>query len=194
LTAHRQPTRATAMHEVIHDLKTERQNVSAGLPSGYKFIPVAFYVATTASIFLSLYFYLSKKAYESAESDLRLRAGNAKSEETQLLSNQQAIVDEAKRAEVFAKWLEGSRPLQPVTVVIGRSMGKDSTVAGLSLNRNPEIPAHTFLQLKIDGGGSEQIETTLDSIYALDYQTYSAQQVKGRNSTDFQATLIHKEN
>jgi hypothetical protein len=70
-------------------------------------------------------------------------------------------------------------------------MGKDSTVAELSLDRNPEIPAHTFLQLKIDGGGSEQIEHTLDSIYALSYQTYSAQQVKGRNSTDFQATLIH---
>jgi len=182
------------MHDLIHDLKTERQNVSAGLPSGYKFIPIAFYIAATASVFLSLYFYLSKKAYEASESDLRVRVSNAKSEEMQLISNQQSIVDEAKRAEVFAKWLEGSRPLQPVTVVIGRSMGKDSTIAGLSLNRNPEIPAHTFLQLKIDGGGSEQIETTLDSIYALNYQTYSAQQVKGRNSTDFQATLIHKDN
>jgi len=182
------------MSEVIHDLKTERQNVSAGLPAGYKFVPIAFYIVSAASLLLSLYFSLSKKAYEASEADLRFRASNAKTEEMKLLTNQQSLVDEAKRAEVFAKWLEGSRPLQPVTVVIARSMGKDSTIAGLSLNRNPEIPAHTFMQLKIDGGGSEQIETTLDSIYALDYQTYSAQQVKGRNSTDFQATLIHKEN
>ncbi|MCB1203170.1 MAG: hypothetical protein KDN18_02840 [Verrucomicrobiae bacterium] len=182
------------MHDLIHDLKTERQNVSAGLPSGYKLIPAAFYLATVASILLSLYFFLSKKAYESAEAEMQMRISTAKSEETTLVSNQQKIVDESKRAEAFAKWLDGARPLQPVTVVVARSMGKDSTIAGLSLNRNPEIPAHTFLQLKIDGGGSEQIETTLDSIYALEYQTYSAQQVKGRNSTDFQATLIHKDN
>ena len=182
------------MHDLIHDLKTERQNVSAGLPSGYKLIPAAFYLATVASILLSLYFFLSKKAYESAEAEMQMRISTAKSEETTLVSNQQKIVDESKRAEAFAKWLDGARPLQPVTVVVARSMGKDSTIAGLSLNRNPEIPAHTFLHLKIDGGGSEQIETTLDSIYALEYQTYSAQQVKGRNSTDFQATLIHKDN
>ena len=182
------------MHDLIHDLKKERQNVSAGLPAGYKLIPVAFYIVSTASIFLSLYFYLSKKAYESTESEMRIRISDAKTEEVGIISSQQSIVDESKRAEVFAKWLEGSRPLQPVTVAVGRSMGKDSTVAELSLNRNPEIPAHTFMQLKIDGGGTEQIETTLDAIYGLSYQTYSAQQVKGKNSTDFQATLIHNDN
>jgi len=182
------------MQDLIHDLKTERQNVSAGLPSGYRLVPIAFYLVATASIFLSLYFYLSKKAYGGTEAEMRVRITTAKTEEMTLISNQQTIVDEAKRAEVFAKWLEGSRPLQPVTVAVGRSMGKDSTVAELSLTRNPEIPAHTFLQLKIDGGGSGQIETTLDAIYALNFQTYSAQQVKGQNSTDFQATLIHNEN
>ncbi len=182
------------MHDIIHDLKTERQNVSAGLPSGYKLVPVSFYLVSTASIFLSLYFYLSKKAYEATEAEMRIRISDAKTNEATILANQQSIVDEAKKAETFAKWLDGARPLQPVTVAVGRSMGKDSTVAELSLTRNPEIPAHTFLQLKIDGGGTTQIETTLDSIYALNYQTYSAQQVKGDNSTDFQAILIHKEN
>lgn len=182
------------MHDIIHDLKTERQNVSAGLPSGYKLVPVAFYLVAVASVFLSLYFYLSKKAYEATESEMRDRISAAKTDEATTLSKQQTIVDEAKRAESFAKWLEGARPLQPVTVAVGRSMGKDSTVAELSLTRNPEIPAHTFMQLKIDGGGTTQIESTLDSIYALNYQTYSAQQVKGENSTDFQAILIHKDN
>lgn len=179
------------MQDVIHDLKTERQNVSAGLPAAYKLIPAAFYVVATASVFLSLYFYLSKKAYEATEAEMQIRLATAQSDAATLTAKQQAIVNEAKRAEAFAKWLEGSRPLQPVTVAIGRSMGKDSTVAELSLSRNPEIPAHTFMQLKVDGGGSSQIETTLDAIYALHYQTYSAQQVKGENTTDFQATLIH---
>lgn len=179
------------MSEIIHDLKTERQSVSSGLPSGYKLIPVAFYLVAVASVLLSLYFFLSKKAYEATEAQMQTRLADAQAQSATLSSEQQAIVDEARKAEIYAKWLEGSRPLQPVTVAVGRSMGKDSTVAELSLNRNPEIPAHTFIQLKIDGGGAPQIESTLDAIYALQYQTYSAQQVAGQNTTDFQATLIH---
>ncbi|MEX2578567.1 MAG: hypothetical protein WD342_05875 [Verrucomicrobiales bacterium] len=179
------------MDNIIHDLKTERQNVSPGLPATYKLVPVVFYAAAAVSVLLTLYFSLSKKAYQSAEAAMAVRLSEAQAEKNDHLAGREAIVAEAQKAEGIAKWLEGCRPLQPVTVVVGRSMGKDSTVAELSLDRNPEIPAHTFIQLKIDGGGSEQIENTLNSIYALNYQTYSAQHVKGRNSTDFRGTLIY---
>lgn len=179
------------MDNLIFDIKTERQSVSEGLPGIFRLVPIAFYLVTTASIALSLYFFLSKKAYEAGEAEHTHRLNEAKSQHNRFLSQQQVIVDEATRAEGLAVWLEGAHPLQPVAVVVGRSMGKDSTVAELSLDRNPEIPAHTFMQLKIDGGGSQQIEETLNQIYTLDYQTYSASQVKGRKSTDFQATLIY---
>lgn len=179
------------MENVIHDLKTERQNISAGLPGAFKLVPVLFYLVAAASLVLSGFFLLSKKRYEATQAEMQFRLSQANAEKGEYLSRQQTVVAESKRAEGIAKWLEGCHPLQPVTVAIGRSMGKDTTVAELNLNRNPEIPAHTFLQLKIDGGGSEQIEDTLTSINALNYQTYSAQQVKGRNSTDFQATLIY---
>src|SRR6056297_2471616 len=167
------------MDNLIHDLKTERQNISEGLPSAYKLVPVTFYVVSVATVFLSLFFYLSKKAYQSTEDSMRERLTQAQTQQSGFTAQQNAISQESMKAEGIAKWLEGSRPLQPVTVAIGRSMGKDSTVAELSLDRNPEIPAHTLMQLKIDGGGSQQIENTLNAIYALDYQTYSAQQVKG---------------
>lgn len=178
------------MENLIHDIKTERQSVSEGLPSGLKLVPIAFYLASVASILLSLFFYLSKKAYESREADMATRLSQAEGMHSGYLSEQETIVSEAKQAEGYAEWLEGSHPLQPVVATIARSMGKDSTIAELALDRNPEIPAHTFMQLKIDGGGSQQIESTLNEIYALNYLTYSAQEVKGRNSTDFQATLI----
>lgn len=178
------------MENLIHDIKTERQNVSEGLPSALKLVPIAFYLGTVASILLALFFYLSKKAYESREADMATRLSQAEGLHSGYLSEQAGIVNEAKQAEGYAEWLEGSHPLQPVVAAIARSMGKESTIAELSLDRNPEIPAHTFMQLKIDGGGSQQIESTLNEIYALNYLTYSAQEVKGRNSTDFQATLI----
>lgn len=178
------------MSTIIHDIKTERQNVSGGLPAAYKIVPISFYLASVASIFLSLYFFLSKNAYEEREAEMMNLLSQSQSLKSQFIAEQGQIVAESRRAEGFAVWLEGAHPIQPVVAAIGRSMGKDSTVAELTLDRNPEIPAHTFMQLKIDGGGSQQIETTLNEIYALDYLTYSAQQVKGRDSTDFQATLI----
>lgn len=182
------------MTYLISDIKTERQNVSAGLPSIYKLVPVLFYLVASASLLLSLYFYLSKKTYEAKEAEHKERIAEAKSEEVNYVSQQKAIVEESKKAEVLAKWLEGSRPIQPVVVTIGRSMNKESTISEISLERNPEIPAHTFFQLKIDGGDTSQVQTALDSIYALNYETYSAQQTKEENSADFQATLIHKAN
>lgn len=178
------------MDHIIHDIKTERQNISAGLPAAYKLVPIAFYFVSIAAVVLSLYFYLSLKAYEASKIEMDQRLSTAQAEEMSLVGKQQAIVKESKEADGIAKWLEASRPLQPVAVNVGRTMQRESTIAELSLIRNPEIPAHTFMQLKVDGGGSQQIETTLNSIYGLNYQTYSAQQVKGRDSTDFQATLI----
>jgi hypothetical protein len=179
------------MDYIIHDIKTERQNVSEGLPAALKAVPVAFYVACALSVLLSFYFYLGKKAYEATTQEMQHRAATAEAEQYQHQSAQQAIAAESQHAEAIARWLEASGPLQPVVVAIGRSMARDATIAELSLNRNPELPAHTLMQLKVDGAGSQQIESTLSEIYQLNYQTYSAQQVKARNATDFQATLIH---
>lgn len=58
------------------------------------------------------------------------------------------------------------------------------------MDRNPQMPAHMFITLKINHAGTEQLESTLDSLAAINYQTYSAQQVKAENAIDFQATLI----
>ncbi|MBP6601598.1 MAG: hypothetical protein KA250_07335, partial [Verrucomicrobiales bacterium] len=83
------------MQTIIHDLKTERQNVSAGLPPSYKFIPVAFYLISAASIFLSLYFYLSKKAYEATNAVMQARISEAQTSEATQMSSQEDIVAES---------------------------------------------------------------------------------------------------
>lgn len=178
------------MENVIHDLKTPRKGVSGGLPAAYKLIPITLYLGVVLSLVLSVVFYLSIRAYKNDKITWETRFNSATSEQTKFNNSYKAIVDITKKAEGLSLWLEGARPLQPVTTAIGRSMGPDSTIAELALNRNPEIPAHTFMQLKIDGGGTNQIESTLESINGLNYQTYSAQQVKARKSVDFQATLI----
>ena len=181
------------MEIIIHDLRNERQNTTGGLPGILKIVPVAFYLGTVLSILLSLYFYASLKAYKRTEDVMKDRLASAKAETTSIQTQEARLVDMADKAAVLADWLEGSRPLQPVTVAVARSMAKNSTIAELSLNRNPELPAHTFMELKINGGGSQQVQTTLKSIYALNYQTHSSQEVKGKNAIDFQATLMYDE-
>ncbi len=181
------------MEYIIHDLKTERQDVSAGLPSGYKLIPTLFYIVSVASVFLSLYFYASKKAYQTSESQMKSRTSEARTQETRFRAQQQGITAESQKAEGIAQWLEGSRPLQPVTVAINRSMSKDSTIAELTLTRDRDIPSNTFVQLKIDGGGTEQIDSARSALSSLNYQIYHSNEKKGRNSTDFQGTLVYAE-
>lgn len=181
------------MEIVIHDLKTNRKEVSGGLPAAYKIIPVAFYIALLSSLILSIFFYLSIRSYKNEQIIAETKLAQAKGEESKFTASHKEIVAITEKAEGIAKWLEGARPIQPVTTAIGRSMTENSTIAELAFTRNPEIPAHTFMQLKINGGGTDQIESTLASINSLNYQTYSAQKVTARNAVDFQATLIYTE-
>ncbi len=179
------------MEGVIHDLKTQRQGVTGGLPGAYRIVPIAFYACLVLSILLSLFFYLSIREYKDSKARWELNRNNAKAAEARFVKSHKEIVELSEKAQGIAKWLEGARPLQPLAVAIGRSMTPESSITELSLTQNPEIPAHTLMQLKISGGGSNQVESTLDSINALNFQTYSAQQIKARNATDFQATLIY---
>lgn len=181
------------MDFIIHDFKSERQGVSGGLPASLKIVPIAFYITAVAAALLSLYFTFSIRAYKKETEVLQRQLTDYQAETSRIQADEAKLHDIAEKASHLGEWLEGARPIQPITVAVGRSMSKNSTIAELSLNRNPEIPAHTFLELKINGGGSLQVESTLNAIYALNYQTYSAQQVKAKNATDFQATLIYND-
>lgn len=179
------------MEIIVHDLKTDRPNMSGGLPGYFRLVPVGFYIASVLALVLNIYFFLSFRVYMASEEIWQGRAQQAKSVQTQLIAKQSSITRESEHAKKLATWLEGARPVQPIGVSIARSMGKDSTIAELDLQRNPQIPAHLFLTLKVNGGGSQQVSAILDALGSLSYQTYSAQQVKGPAAIDFQATLIY---
>lgn len=181
------------MENIIHDLKTQRQGVSGGLPAAYKLIPITFYLGLIVTLLASLFFYMGIRSHKTDKITWEGKLKTSKSAQTKFSNSHNEIVEIAEKADGLAKWLEGSRPLQPVTTAIGRSMGPSATISELSFDRSPEIPAHTFMQLKIDNGGSEQIESTLASINALSYLTYSANRVKAATAIDFQATLIYDE-
>ncbi|MBL9154807.1 MAG: hypothetical protein JNK37_20165 [Verrucomicrobiales bacterium] len=178
------------MHFIVQDIKTDRPNISGGLPSVYRLVPIGFYATTIVAIFFNLYLYTSYRAYQQEEKSWQLEIADAKSQQDSITAKQAQVVSEAQSAERIANWVEGSRAVQPISSTISRSMQANATIAELNLDRNPQMPAHLFLSLKINNAGTEQLESTLDALAAIDYQTYSAQQVKAENALDFQATLI----
>ena len=177
----------------IHDLKTDRANFSGGLPGIYKLVPIGFYVSAVIGLSLGVFFFLSERAYRSSEEDWAEKTALANSIQNEFIEKQTRLSREADEAGLMADWLEGSRPVQPIGITIARSMEGNASISELSLERNPQIPAHLFLTVKINGGGSQQIEGTLDALSAINYHAYSAQQVKGTEAVDFQATLIWNE-
>lgn len=178
------------MHFIVQDIKTDRPNISGGLPSIYRLVPIGFYATTVVAILFNLYLYTSYRAYQQEEKSWQLEIADAKSQQDSITAKQAQVVAEAQSAERIANWVEGSRAVQPIGSTISRSMQANATIAELNLDRNPQMPAHLFLSLKINNAGTEQLESTLDALAAIDYQTYSAQQVKAENALDFQATLI----
>lgn len=178
------------MDFIVQDIKTDRPNISGGLPNFYRLIPIGFYAVTVLAIFANLYFYSSLRSHQMDEKKWQAEVSRAMAEQTGIMDKQGRITEEAHAAERIADWVEGSRPVQPITVTIARSMQANATIAELNMDRNPAMPAHLFVTLKINHAGTEQLESTLDDLLAIDYQTYSAQQVKAENAIDFQATLI----
>ena len=178
------------MDFIVQDLKTDRPNISGGLPSVYRLIPLAFYAAIILGILLNFLFFNSFRAYQRAEKSWQNEIAESQSDQEAILSKQNQVNEETRASERIADWVEGSRPVQPISATITRSMSANATIAELDMQRNPQMPAHLFMTLKINNAGSEQLESTLDALGAIDYQTYSAQQVKADNAFDFQATLI----
>ena len=79
------------MDNVIHDLKTQRQGASGGLPGIYKLIPIAFYLGLVLSVLLSLFFYTSIRAYKDSKITWETKAAAAKAAETKSLAAHEEI-------------------------------------------------------------------------------------------------------
>lgn len=175
---------------IVQDIKTDRPNISGGLPASYRMVPFVFYGAALMAIAMNLFLYTSLRNHQRDEKIWMSQVAEAESEKLAIEQRQNQIIEESHAAERIADWVEGSRPVQPLGATISRSMQATATIAELTLDRNPQMPAHLFMTLKLNHAGSEQLDSTLDSLAALDFQTYGANQVKTENALDFQATLI----
>lgn len=175
---------------LCNDLKTERPDVSQGLPGYFRAVPVLVFVALVAAVGLGSWFYIGLRNASSSKAYWVGEDAKSKSATETLTSEETEILEQNQRARDVVAWMEGAQALQPLSVAITRSVAPTVTISELSLTRNAEIPSQIYFSLKLDGAGPDQLDRTLASVKGLSYRAYSAQQTKAKNSLDYKATLI----
>ncbi len=175
---------------ICNDLKTERPDVSQGLPPYFRAIPILFFAGIVSAGGLGTWFYVGFRSASASKTYWVEEDAKSKAAAEKIGKEKKEILEQNERAKEVVEWMEGAQGLQPLSVAITRSVAPTVTISELSLTRNTEIPSQIYFSLKLDGAGPDQLDRTLASVKDLSYRAYSAQQTKAKSSLDYKATLI----
>jgi len=178
---------------LCHDFKTPRTDMSRRLPSTLRMVPVIFYAVLVIS---TIFLIKDWTDLNKASSDL-IQANGRKDEaaatKTKLLAERDQIETEKFRAEGIAKWVEGTRVMQPISVAIARSMPPETNITELVLERNADFPAQVSMLLRIFNGGATEIEKVQKALERLHYRSHSPQQARQGDLMEFRSMLVWQE-
>lgn len=176
--------------EQIDDLKTNRKDIMPPLPMIFRLVPILFYCAIAFSLVVgSLAFWNGRVAAERRD-ETRRRVANISSEITQTKANRAALETKIREATDLEAWVLASMPLQPLVVAIIRSMGPNSSIVELSLERDTETPSQLRLGLRLNSDSDRQLEDTLKVIRDMNYREFSPTQTRVRGDLDYRASLL----
>ncbi|MDB6137901.1 MAG: hypothetical protein JWO94_973 [Verrucomicrobiaceae bacterium] len=178
---------------LCHDFKTPRTDMSRRLPSSMRMVPVIFYIVLAGSVFFLIKDWTD---LNKATADVVLANGRkdeAIAAKTKLLAEKDQINTEKFRAEGIAKWVEGTRVMQPISVAVARAMPPETNITELALERNADFPAQVSLLLRLVNGGANEIEKVQKSLERLHYRSHSPQQARQGEMMEFRAMLVWQE-
>ena len=179
----------------LHDLKTERQDLTKPLPKILIIVPILFFISLIGAIFLNILFFLKIKEAEALSSDWQQRAESEGFQKKQTGMTIDLIKKEEQKGQEIHKWVEGSMQMQPLALSVSRSMGPKSSIEELSLYKDKNNPNQILIQLSFINGGQKQLDDTLSAINTVGYRAYSANQSSEQGGkVNYQATLILQNN
>ena len=175
---------------VCHDLKTERTGVAPPLPPVLAIVPLLFYVGIVACAVLCAKFYFAIRASQDEEAKWE-HAKKREVETTGRINLQMnATQKEKERAAETLAWLEGSRSLQPINMVIARSVSENSSIQELSLSRKQDDPGQLKIELVLTGETQKQMVGTLLALAEFSYRPYFEERKQTDDVLYYEATLI----
>lgn len=175
---------------LCHDFKTPRTDTSRRLPGSMRLVPILFYVVCLATGF---FIFKDMKDVKEAEKE-RIAAVKEKEEIagelTKLDEEKIKIENELYRAQSVAKWMEGSRVLQPVTVAIARTMPLETNITELSLERSPDLPSQVSLLVRMINATVAEVPKIESAVNRLHYRTHSGQQARQGDQVEYRSMLV----
>ncbi len=175
---------------LCHDFKSPRADASRRLPATFRFIPIAFYAITVGGCYFVT---MDTLKLRRAEND-RVAAEQIKTEHEETkakLDAEKLTIDlERARAEEVAKWVEGTRVVQPICVQAARAVGGEVRIAEMSLSRNAELPAQIDVALRLTGAETAHVASVETAFTKLNYRPYSPQQARSKDTIDYRSTLV----
>lgn len=178
---------------ICHDFKTPRTDTSKRLPNSYKLIPVLFYVALVGGAYFMTTDYLAyKRAQQQKITSDEVRKEHEEAT-SKLRSEKNALDEETAKAEKVAKWVEGSRNLQPISVAIARAMPAEARLTDLTIERGEQVPANLSIAIRLNGGSATEVGLIESSLSRLNYRSFSPQQTKNGDVLEYRSTLVRQE-
>lgn len=174
----------------IDDFKTDRKDISPPLPVVFRLLPILFYLSLVfLAVIGTLALWHNKVASDRLQA-AQQRVATAQQEIVATKASRAALEERIRRATDLEGWVLASRPLQPLVVAIVRSMGPNSSIVELSLERDPETPSRLRLGLRLNTDSDKQLEKTLEAIRGMDYREISPTQTMVRGDLSYRASLV----
>lgn len=179
---------------LCHDFKSPRADASRRLPPTFRFIPIAFYVATVAGIyFVTMDTLKLRKAEKERVVAEQVRKEHEEAK-AKLVNETLAVNIESVKAEAVAKWVEGTRVVQPIVVQAARTVQGEVRIAEMSLSRSIDLPAQIEVAMRLTGADAAHVAAMETAFTKLNYQPYSPQQARNKDMIDYRSTLVFVNN
>lgn len=174
----------------IDDLKTDRKDIMPPLPMVFRLVPILFYSAIAFSLVVGSLAFWNGRVAAQCRDEIRQQVAGINNEIAQTKANRSALEAKIREATDLEAWVLASMPLQPLVVAIIRSMGPNSSIVELSLERDAETPSQLRLGLRLNSDSDRQLEDTLKVVREMHYREFSPTQTRVRGDLDYRASLL----
>lgn len=175
---------------LCHDFKTPRTDTSRRLPNSFRVIPVGFYLAMVAGAYFVTMDVINYRAAQTDKTKFTQIKAQYEGEKAKFGEQTASLNVETARAQEVAKWVEGTRVMQPICVKIGRSLSSEARLSELILERNEQLPNQLVLTMKLNGGTVADVQQIQTNVEQLNYRAYSPQQSKQGEVIDYRSNLV----
>lgn len=175
---------------ICHDFKTPRTDTSRRLPNSFRALPVLFYVAVVAGAYFITMDVISYRRSVDEKAKFNQIKKQYDEEKAKFEEMTGHLTTESSRAQEIAKWIEGTRAMQPICVKIGRSITTEARLSELIVERNEQLPNQLVLSMKLTGANIAEVQQIQSNIEQLNYRAYSPQQSKQGDIIDYRSNLV----